>query len=656
MQHIEIDHWCKFKFLSTLKHSPSYKRLAFVVSNTNLKEDKYESNIWVKEQDRTFQLTSFKQESSYIWLNDDTILFSSAREKKQDVKTLSTDFFEISLHGGEASKVFTLPLAVTYIESIGNKEFLVSGIIDIEHPDYFRYPTKKQEALVAKAKENEYVEIIEEIPFYSNGQQFIDNKRTRLFHYDQQKNKLTPITSKTFDVGFVKVNIEAGCAYVVGVSYRNVMPLYNQLFELDLKTLTFKQLTKGKNMITAIELLDNELVAFVNQQNKIGLNENVKLMRFNQETKNFELMVDPFYSIGNSINSDIRLGGSSLIQRKDGWLYFVMTVVDHSQLVRVNLQNQIEIVCDLDGSMDGFSWMNQQLYFIALKNQQAQELYNDKLEAVTFFNQEAFSDITISKPEKVNYQREGVDIDGWVIKPYDVDPTKSYPAILVIHGGPKTVYGTVYTHEMQLWASRGYFVMYTNPRGSDGKGNEYSDIRGKYGTIDYEDLMGFVDKVLQDYPVIDQKRLGVTGGSYGGFMTNWIIGHSNRFKTAITQRSISSWLSFHGVSDIGYYFTPDQNQATLYKDKDVAKLWWHSPIKYVDQMKTPTLIIHSKYDYRCPIDQAYQLFTALKEHHIDTKLVMFHQENHDLSRNGKPVARNRRYKEMLDWFDTYLKP
>ena len=235
--------------------------------------------------------------------------------------------------------------------------------------------------------------------------------------------------------------------------------------------------------------------------------------------------------------------------------------------------------------------------------------------------------------------------------PEDYNPDQSYPAILDIHGGPKTAYGQVYYHEMQYWVNEGYIVMYCNPTGSDGKGGEFADIRGKYGTIDYEDIMAFTDKILSKYKAIDQKRLYVTGGSYGGFMTNWMIGHTHRFKAAATQRSISNWISFHATSDIGYYFASDQNGAHPFDD--LNKLWDHSPLKYIKNVKTPLLMIHSDEDYRCPIEQAMQFFVPLKERGIDTKLIWFKGENHELSRGGKPQARIKRLTEITHWFQTH---
>ena len=263
-------------------------------------------------------------------------------------------------------------------------------------------------------------------------------------------------------------------------------------------------------------------------------------------------------------------------------------------------------------------------------------------------------DSHVSVPRRIQYKDfEGKEQVGYVLYPIDFDPDKSYPGILDIHGGPKTVYGTVFYHEMQVWTSRGYFVFFCNPHGSDGKDDAFADIRGKYGTIDYEDILLFVDTVLDQIPQIDPERLGVTGGSYGGFMTNWIIGHTNKFKAAASQRSISNWISFYNTSDIGPEFTKDQQGTTI--EDDLEKLWFHSPLQYAKQAKTPTLFIHSDEDYRCPLSEGLQMLNALLQNDIEARMCMFHQENHELSRSGRPHDRIKRLEEITNWMDKYLK-
>ena len=159
--------------------------------------------------------------------------------------------------------------------------------------------------------------------------------------------------------------------------------------------------------------------------------------------------------------------------------------------------------------------------------------------------------------------------------------------------------------------------------------------------------------VLETYPAIDQSKVGVTGGSYGGFMTNWIIGHTDRFACAATQRSISNWISFYGTSDIGMFFAEDQIHGNVSNNPE--KLWEHSPLKYADNIVTPTLFIHSDEDYRCPLEQGLQLYTAIVDKGVDTRFVLFHGENHELSRGGKPKHRVRRLEEITAWMEKYLK-
>ena len=247
-----------------------------------------------------------------------------------------------------------------------------------------------------------------------------------------------------------------------------------------------------------------------------------------------------------------------------------------------------------------------------------------------------------------------MDIDGWVILPKDYDPSKKYPAILDMHGGPRVAFGNTMFHEMQVFANNGYFVMLCNPRGGDGRGDEFADLREKYGTIDFQDFMEFVDHVCEQYPAIDTARIGVTGGSYGGWMTNWIIGHTDRFAAAVSQRSFSNWLSDFGCSEIGFSFDVNENGG---KTPWTApkELWERSPVAYADRVKTPTMFIHSLKDYNCPLSEGMQMFAAIKYHGVPSKAVLFEGENHELSRSGKPLHRMRRLKEMNDWFDLYLK-
>ena len=206
---------------------------------------------------------------------------------------------------------------------------------------------------------------------------------------------------------------------------------------------------------------------------------------------------------------------------------------------------------------------------------------------------------------------------------------------------------------MQLLASSGYIVLFCNPVGSDGRGDEFADIRGQYGKQDYEQLMEFVNYSLKEYPSIDPLRLGISGGSYGGFMVNWIIGHTGRFSAAISQRSMANMVTIKTLTDIGHYSVADHQGADIHCN--AQRLWEQSPIRYAYRATTPTLFLHSTEDYRCTYVEGLQMFAELKAAGTETKLCLFKNENHNLSRKGRPNSRIRRLKEIMDWLDSHLK-
>jgi dipeptidyl aminopeptidase/acylaminoacyl peptidase len=214
-------------------------------------------------------------------------------------------------------------------------------------------------------------------------------------------------------------------------------------------------------------------------------------------------------------------------------------------------------------------------------------------------------------------------------------------------------YGNFFMHEFYYLAAHGYVVYFCNPRGGKGYGEKHSKaIWNNWGTADYDDLMAWAD-LVQRKPYIDRKRMGVTGGSYGGYMTNWIIGHTNRFKSAVTQRSVSNFISMYGSSDVNWAFQYELGDQPPWEN--FANYWRQSPIKYIGNVKTPTLVIHSEQDLRCAIEQGEQVFVALKKLGVNTEMVRFPDEPHGLSRGGRTDRRIERLKHILRWFDRYLK-
>jgi dipeptidyl aminopeptidase/acylaminoacyl peptidase len=214
-------------------------------------------------------------------------------------------------------------------------------------------------------------------------------------------------------------------------------------------------------------------------------------------------------------------------------------------------------------------------------------------------------------------------------------------------------YGNFFMHEFFFLAANGYVVYFSNPRGGQGYGEAHCKaIWNNWGTVDYDDVIAWADLVARKR-YIDTRRMGVTGGSYGGFMTNWIIGQTDRFKAAVTQRSVSNFISMWGSSDFNWSFQYELGNKPPWAS--LENYWRQSPMKHIGKAKTPTLVIHSEQDLRCAIEQGEQVYVALKRLGVDTELVRFPDEPHGLSRGGRTDRRIERLKHILRWFDRYLK-
>jgi len=245
---------------------------------------------------------------------------------------------------------------------------------------------------------------------------------------------------------------------------------------------------------------------------------------------------------------------------------------------------------------------------------------------------------------------DGETLTYWVMQP--ATPRRDRALVVQVHGGPYANYGEAFMFEFQVLAAAGYTVVYGNPRGGSSFGAAFAGaIKGAYGSVDADDVMTITDAALANHSD-PNAPVHLTGGSYGGFMTNWLTAHSQRYRSAVTQRSICNWLSFFGTSDIGPWFGGEEAGGNPWDHSE--QLWDRSPLKYVANVRTPTLVIHSEHDHRCPIEQAEQWFTALKVlGHVDTRLLRFPDEGHDLSRSGRPDRRIERLEAILAWFETH---
>lgn len=279
----------------------------------------------------------------------------------------------------------------------------------------------------------------------------------------------------------------------------------------------------------------------------------------------------------------------------------------------------------------------------------------DRETTITRANRRIFRNTDLGNIEEVWFDAadSSMKLQGWILYPPEFDPDTTYPSILEIHGGPHLQYGNLFMHEFTYLAAHGYIVYFCNPRGGQGYGEKHAlAIDNGWGTVDYDDLMAFTDLVAKR-PYIDQSRRGVTGGSYGGYMTNWIIGHTDRFAAAVTQRCVSNLTSMFGSSDFNWSLQREFGDVPPWEN--IENWWDRSPIAHIGNAKTPTLVIHSESDFRCDIEQGEQVYVALKRLGVDTEFVRFPDESHGLSRGGRTDRRIERLERIRGWFDRYLK-
>lgn len=275
---------------------------------------------------------------------------------------------------------------------------------------------------------------------------------------------------------------------------------------------------------------------------------------------------------------------------------------------------------------------------------------------LTDLNRDWKAEVTLSRPERFRFERAGFTVDGWIMKPFGFEPGRRYPLLLNVHGGPHAQYGYPFFDEFQVQVGAGYAVLYTNPRGSQGYGETFTRaVVGDWGGGDVADVLAGLDQALSRYDWIDPERLGLLGGSYGGFMTSWIVGHSKRFVAACSERAVNVQMSMFGTSDIGFLFNQVELGGVL-PWEDVSKYLERSPLTYARDITTPLLIMHSEDDLRCPMEQAEQLFVALRRLGREATFVRFPDENHELTRSGKPRHRLERFRILLEWFGKYLPP
>ena len=658
LKDIALEDIALYKLPSDPLYSPEGKSLAFQVTRADADKNCYHTDVFLAQNGEARQVTWSLDASIVLWQDENTLIL---RRKDPDGAEGTTALYRLSLLGGEAQPWLTLPFPLRSMTKLG-AGYVALGTIDAADPDaYLDSAEERKKKAEAKKEEADY-QVVDEVPYWFNGAGFTNGKRAALFLVSEKDGQALcrRITEPYFAVG--SYCAEGNTVYYAGNLLKGKMSMYDKVYAYDAGTKKTAALyRKQDHSVGGLFVMDGALYGRASDMKRYGVNQTSDLCRIEKDS--ITPVYEPEVSLYSSVLGDTAEGGNG-DRAVDGAYLTLATVDDHNAIYaftagadgafsKATLWEQPGMLCSMDAGRKKIAVIYQDWQHAA----EVFEMNRDGsgMTQVTHLNDEALAGRYIAFPNRLDYTSCGYDLHGWVLLPQGFDRKKKYPAVLDIHGGPRCAYGETFFHEMQLWAARGYVVFFTNIKGSDGRGDAFADIRDDYGVTDYQNLMDFTDAVLAAYPNIDPARLCETGGSYGGFMTNWIIGHTNRFCCAASQRSISNWVSFGFISDIGGFFAPDQNGAKgMFGPANTEILWNHSPLKYADKVRTPTLFIHSDEDYRCPQPEGMQMMQALAQRGVETRMCIFHGENHELSRSGKPRNRIKRMSEITDWMKQYL--
>lgn len=650
--------------LSDVRISPDGGHVMYRLQRVGRKTEKKYGNLWIVPTGggEPRQFTHGDQsDSSPRWSPDgSTIAFLSNRANN----TKPPQIHIIPFHGGEARKLTSIDGEINLVSwsPDGRKLLCTVRKTDAEALEREKDEQKKKLGVVVR----HYTRL-----FYKmDGYGYLPHERTHIWLVDARTGKGKQLTdsaihdetSPTFSpdgrmIAFVSNRTDEPDAY----------PDYDDIFIMPAEggaPRKVKTPIGGKSMLSFSP--DGKRLAYLSSEGENLHYKNTCLWVVPVDGSQPARNLTEKYDLHTTADVITDFGAAETVPpvwSNDGKsIYFQAAVHGSTVLKRIDIdgRNLTEVIGE-GGALGTVSFdksQKQVAYFYGSMHDTPQvhlrELEGSTIRYLTHINRDYFASVKLPKVEEVWYKgADGTDLQGWIMFPPNFDPKKKYPSIFEIHGGPWTQYGKFFMHEFNYFASNGYVVYFTNPRGGRGYGEKHSKaIWGNFGGPDYDDLMKFADLMARK-PYIDSKRMGVTGGSYGGFMTLWIVGHTDRFKAAVAQRSVTNWVSMWGSSDFNWIFQFWAKSGSPQESMD--KLWNMSPVKYLGEAKTPTLIIHNEHDHRCPIEQGEQAFVALKRAGVETEFVRFPEEPHGLSRIGRTDRRIARLNHILRWMDTYLK-
>lgn len=628
---VSNDLFAQVKPMSNVKLSPNGTYIAYLEHQASVEDNKYSNVLKVYNVESGETKVVFEQCKVFAFLDEEWIVLQGAGCDKIQ---------KVHMESGKC-QVMIEKFAINKLHVYQSKLFVTAKVGQAPESDFLEFDT---------------------LPIWNDGAKFTDPSNTALFRINTATKQIKQVTCCKLRFGaLLPQKGDHRLLYTGSYLNENGVPgIYNKLYLYDMISEQTTELTHSNEFYYKSAVLCGEkLVFFGSDKKRFGRTEHGRFFIMSVYDKSVKLLTPDWQDdIVNGISSDLRRGGDGMpgMIWTGSHFYFTALRSFAGNLYKGDLEGNISVVTDIEnGCIEGFDLHGDMLVYTKIDGNIPSEMYIEKkgkAERVTDFNTKLMEQFAVMPAHYVVLKRKGLpDVDGWVIKPYGYEEGKTYPAILNIHGGPMAAYGGNIYAEMQYMAARGYGVFFCNPRGSDGRGDEFGHLEKKFCDIDYTDIMDFTHMVVEGNSWIDTNNVFVTGGSYGGLMTNWIVGHTDFFRGAVTQRSISNYLTKILTTDIGFNTNLPQVADDLWEEIDTV--WDKSPLKYAKQVKTPTMIIHQLEDYRCWLAEGVQFYTALKLQGVDTKLVLYKGESHGLTTGGKPQSRIHKMEKIVEWFDTH---